>query len=439
MAFTSSYTDRLIQQSEYYYGTPEMTPGLSGSFSGSFQGNGSQLTDLPGGGSTFPFSGDAEITGSLTISGSGSPLQVETDAILINVSASNEIVIGTKAPTTAGALLSLRHDFGSANDVFSIKNGQYGNGIFKIVDNRTASTSTLASIYVGGRIYDYNSPYSRQIDLGGYGLGSTYGGNASAMVLKNGGGNIGDPAGNIAISPNGSFIISNASVGTQRFIVTNYGHVSIGGSLNTDHNLTISGSSFISGSLTVSGSSVDFSNASYVDAMSISSSTSQQALSVQGSGSTVFDVIGSQGTLFSVDDDLLGTLFTANDITGLPVLEVSASGETYIGKSPQSLYTTAVISSNTANVTQSIYGLDTSSYAGAFIDYTAFSGSYDARAGTIMAIWSGSSVNYTDTATSDFGSTSNLTMKVHISQSQAQLASFSTTSGYKIKTIIRSI
>ena len=52
MAFTSSYTDNLIQQSEYYYGTPEMTPGLSGSFSGSFQGDGSQLTNLPSSGGT---------------------------------------------------------------------------------------------------------------------------------------------------------------------------------------------------------------------------------------------------------------------------------------------------------------------------------------------------------------------------------------------------
>ena len=41
MAFTSSYTEGLIQQSEYYYGIPSMSPGLSGSFSGSFQGNGS--------------------------------------------------------------------------------------------------------------------------------------------------------------------------------------------------------------------------------------------------------------------------------------------------------------------------------------------------------------------------------------------------------------
>ena len=46
MAFTSSYTDHLIQQSQVYYGVPSMEPGLSGSFSGSFQGDGSQLTGI---------------------------------------------------------------------------------------------------------------------------------------------------------------------------------------------------------------------------------------------------------------------------------------------------------------------------------------------------------------------------------------------------------
>ena len=64
MAFTSSYTNHLIQQSQYYYGTPEMSPGLSGSFSGSFQGDGSLLTGV----GAFPFSGSAVITGSLTVS-----------------------------------------------------------------------------------------------------------------------------------------------------------------------------------------------------------------------------------------------------------------------------------------------------------------------------------------------------------------------------------
>jgi len=66
MAFTSSYTNHLIQQSQYYYGTPEMSPGLTGSFSGSFIGDGTNLTGVE----AFPFSGDAVITGSLTVSGS---------------------------------------------------------------------------------------------------------------------------------------------------------------------------------------------------------------------------------------------------------------------------------------------------------------------------------------------------------------------------------
>jgi len=166
--------------------------------------------------------------------------------------------------------------------------------------------------------------------------------------------------------------------------------------------------------------------------------TPDAPLTVEGSGSTVFDVIGSQGTLFSVDDDLSGTLFTANDVSGLPVLEASASGEVYIGKSPQSLYTTAVISSTTAATTQSIFGLSTSSYDGAFFDYTVQSGS-NARAGNIMTVWNGSTINFTETTTTDIGDTTDFNLIVHISQSQAQIASHATNAGYKIKTIIRSI
>ena len=47
---------------------------------------------------------------------------------------------------------------------------------------------------------------------------------------------------------------------------------------------------------------------------------------VEHSGSTAFSVIGDVGTLFSVDDDLTGTLLSINDITGIPMFEVSASG-----------------------------------------------------------------------------------------------------------------
>ncbi len=170
----------------------------------------------------------------------------------------------------------------------------------------------------------------------------------------------------------------------------------------------------------------------------ISSSGATASLTLEGSGSTVFDIIGSQGTLFSVDDDLSGTIFTANDISGLPILEASASGDVYIGKSPQSLYTTAIISTTIEATTQSIFGLSTSSYDGAFFDYTVQSGS-DARAGSIMAVWNGGNISFTETTTTDIGNTTDFNLIVHISQSQAQIASHATNAGYKIKTIIRSI
>ena len=49
-------------------------------------------------------------------------------------------------------------------------------------------------------------------------------------------------------------------------------------------------------------------------------------LEVYNSGSTVFAVNGSQGQLFSVEDDLTGTIFTVADISGVPILEVEDTG-----------------------------------------------------------------------------------------------------------------
>ncbi len=51
-------------------------------------------------------------------------------------------------------------------------------------------------------------------------------------------------------------------------------------------------------------------------------SGTNDVLLVEGSGSTIFDVQGSQGQLFSVTDSLEGSLFSVNDISGLPILEV---------------------------------------------------------------------------------------------------------------------
>lgn len=57
----------------------------------------------------------------------------------------------------------------------------------------------------------------------------------------------------------------------------------------------------------------------------------KKGLIVNGSGSTIFDVLGSQGQLFSVTDDLSGSLFSVNDISGIPILEVFSDNTIKMG------------------------------------------------------------------------------------------------------------
>ena len=53
----------------------------------------------------------------------------------------------------------------------------------------------------------------------------------------------------------------------------------------------------------------------------------RKGLIVEGaSGGTVVDIQGSQGQLFSVTDDLSGSIFAVSDISGVPILDVNSSG-----------------------------------------------------------------------------------------------------------------
>ena len=57
----------------------------------------------------------------------------------------------------------------------------------------------------------------------------------------------------------------------------------------------------------------------------------KKGLVVNGSGSVILDVQGSQGQLFSVTDNLSGSLFSVNDISGMPVLQVSSDDSVRLG------------------------------------------------------------------------------------------------------------
>jgi hypothetical protein len=167
---------------------------------------------------------------------------------------------------------------------------------------------------------------------------------------------------------------------------------------------------------------------------------SGSSLTVYGSGSTqpVFTVQGSQGELFSVTDSLSGSLFSVNDISGLPILEVFSDNTTLIGNylDPMLITTAKVTQTNSGSFV--MYSLPTASYDTAFFEYSVRSGS-NARAGTIMAIQSGSAVNFTETTTTDFGNTSAISFTVVVTGSNMALTGSSTSGAWTIKTIVRGL
>ena len=77
------------------------------------------------------------------------------------------------------------------------------------------------------------------------------------------------------------------------------------------------------------GSSVWYDGTTY-----ITSSVDVQitgSLQIYKSGSTVFNIEGSQGTLFTLTDELSGSLFSVNDISGIPIFEVFSDDTVKIG------------------------------------------------------------------------------------------------------------
>ena len=202
------------------------------------------------------------------------------------------------------------------------------------------------------------------------------------------------------------------------------------------------GSALITGSLGVTGSVSITQNltASRAYISSSNGTISGSSLIVYGSGSSqpVFTVQGSQGELFSITDSLSGSLFSVNDISGLPILEVFSDNTTLIGdyQDPMLITTKKVTMTNSGSFV--IYSLPTASYDTAFFDYSIKSGS-NARAGQIMAIQSGSSVNFTETTTTDFGSTTAVSFTVLVSGSNMVLTGSAATGSWTIKSIIRGI
>ena len=237
---------------------------------------------------------------------------------------------------------------------------------------------------------------------------------------------------NLPVDPN--FYVTAFTYSNNTLTIKQTGQTDLSVIINTVTGWTVNGNLTVTGNTSVqsmTGTSGTFSG------------SGQNVLTVIGSGnstsSPIFVVRGSQGELFSVTDSLVGSLYSVNDISGLPVFEVFSDNTILMGNYlAPSLNTTTKLTLTAG--TNTVYSIPTSGYTGGFFDYTVISsGATGARAGTIMSIWSGTTAQYTDVSTNDIGDTSGITFSVTVSGNNAVLSTSATTAGWTLKTIVRSI
>ena len=82
-----------------------------------------------------------------------------------------------------------------------------------------------------------------------------------------------------------------------------------------------------------------------------------------------------------------------------------------------------------------LFTQNTGSFTSAFFKYTCYSASFAARAGEVIAVWNGTSVQYTDFSTVDVGNTAPVTASVSIVTGQVQFNMQTNTSGWTIKSM----
>jgi len=168
------------------------------------------------------------------------------------------------------------------------------------------------------------------------------------------------------------------------------------------------------------------------------SSSGDNQLEIQGSGSLnpLVKISGSQGELFTINDNNSGSLLSVNSSSGEPIFEVYSDQTVRFGSTDLPIFFTSKLSSIDTGVTL-IYELVSSSFDGAFIEYTIKSGS-NARSGNIMSIWdSNGNLNFTEVSTTDIGDTSNFAFSMSLSESYIQVSGSASSNSWTVKTFIK--
>ena len=145
----------------------------------------------------------------------------------------------------------------------------------------------------------------------------------------------------------------------------------------------------------------------------------KKGLIVNGSGSTLLDIQGAQGQVFSVTDSLSGSLFGVSDISGVPIFEVLSDETIILGTSGSEAI---LISGSTATITS---GVLSGSFSGSFVgDGSSLSG---LSSGAVTAINNATANRLTTIAstTTQLDAEANLTFDgtniLHVNHTSGQL------------------
>ena len=445
-----------------------------------------------GAGTGFPFSGSAVITGSLLISGSGITItgslnvsggitgslfgtsswaQSSSIAISSSYALSSSYVVSSSYALSSSYVVSSSYSTfatsasyasGSTSASYALT-ASYALNASSTVLNLIASGSVTASVDVSNTTFQLISGSTTMLFVsksGNVGIGTTtpaykldisgsininisssffrvipqfYTGNTGIRLELSS-----DGPSHIMISGSdqqGSTILAGYAQGAGQFftnaVAKDTVYRNISGSI-------LFGNTTGSAAMAVSASRVGIGTVSPAYKLDISGS-GDKVLRVFGSGSSnpIVSVQGSLGELFSVTDSLSGSLFSVNDISGLPILEVFSDNTTLIGGYSAPALNTTVKTTITTGVGQIIYQVPTSSYDAIFVDYIAESGS-SGNIGNFMATYSGSTAYSTFTSSSYIGGAS-FRMNAIVTGSNLAITGSATTTGWTVKTIIRSI
>lgn len=160
---------------------------------------------------------------------------------------------------------------------------------------------------------------------------------------------------------------------------------------------------------------------------------------------TNFNVVS--GAVSSKDITINGTGVTLGGTRNITLAEITTQGATTTDQVTLgggaiihgTLFTSASATSIGGPVTNQVIGtVPVASYDSAHFDYV-IKDSTNYRTGTVMAVWDGTSVEFTDTSTNDIGDTLEEIFTVDISGGNARLKFTSGTGTWTVKTAIRAL